>query len=69
MKTSVLQETDPINYTIVLVSSHIQCFNLTYSEVALVLVSLGTQVWPQVILDLDFLPDHLSVSYDYDWNK
>ena len=67
MKTSVLQETDPINYTIVLVSSHIQCFfNLTFSEVALVVVSLGTQVWPQVILDLDFLPDHLSVSYDYD---
>ena len=33
------------------------------------LVSLGTQVQPQVILDPDYLPDHLFISYDYDWNK
>ena len=32
-----------------------------YAEVAWVLVSLRTQVQPQVILD----PDYLSVSYDY----
>ena len=37
-----------------------------YAEVAWVLVSLGTQVQPQVILDPDYLPDYLSVSYDYD---
>ena len=26
---------------------------------------LGTRVQPQVILDTDYLPDYLSVSYDY----
>ena len=36
-----------------------------YAEVARVLVSLGTQVQPQMILDRDYLPDYLSVSYDY----
>ena len=35
-----------------------------YAEVAWVLVSSGTQVQPQVILDPDYLPDYLSVSYD-----
>ena len=30
-----------------------------------VLVSSGTQVQPQVILDPDYLSDYLSVSYDY----
>ena len=36
-----------------------------YAEVVWVLVSLGTQVHPQIILDPDYLPDYLSVSYDY----
>ena len=36
-----------------------------YAEVAWVLVSSGTQVQPQVILDPDYLPDCLSISYDY----
>ena len=36
-----------------------------YAEVAWVLVSLGTQVQPHVILDPDYYPDYLSVSYDY----
>ena len=36
-----------------------------YGEVAWVLVSSGTQAQPQVILDPDYLPDYLSVSYDY----
>ena len=35
------------------------------SEVAWVLISPGTQVQPQIILDSDYLPDYLSVSYDY----
>ena len=35
------------------------------SEVALVLVSSGTQVKPQIILDPEYLPDYLSISYDY----
>ena len=37
-----------------------------YAEVVCVQVSSGTQVQPQIILDRDYLPDHLSVSYDYD---
>ena len=39
-----------------------------YAEIAWVLVSSGTQVQPQVILDPDYFPDYLSVSYDYDGN-
>ena len=35
------------------------------SEVAWVLVSSETQFQLQIILDLDYLPDYLSVSYDY----
>ena len=37
-----------------------------YAEVAWVLVSSGTQIQPQVILDSGYLPDYLSVSYDYE---
>ena len=36
-----------------------------YSEVVWVLVSLGTQVQPKIILEPDYLPDDLSVFYDY----
>ena len=36
-----------------------------HSEVAWVLVPSGTQVHPQIILDPGYLPDYLSVSYDY----
>ena len=36
-----------------------------YAEVAWVLVSSGTQVQPQIMLNPDYLPDYLSVSYDY----
>ena len=36
-----------------------------YAEVAWVLVSSETQVQPKIIPDLDYLPDYLSVSYDY----
>ena len=35
-----------------------------YAKVVWVLVSSGTQVQPQVILDPDYLPDYLPVSYD-----
>ena len=35
------------------------------SELPWVLVSLGIQVQPQIILDPAYLPDYLSVSYDY----
>ena len=40
-----------------------------YAEVAWVLVSSGTQVQPQTIVDPDYLPYYLSVSYDYDSKK
>ena len=36
-----------------------------YADVAWVLVSLGTQVQPQIMLDPEYLPDYISVSYDY----
>ena len=52
---------------VVLIFRHIQCLHLMYSEVAWVLVSLGTQVQPQKILSPDDLPDYLSVSYDYEY--
>ena len=40
-----------------------------YAEVAWVLVSSGTQVQPQIILNPDYLPDYPSVSYDYGKTK
>ena len=40
-----------------------------YSEVAWELVSSGTQVQPQIILEPGNLPDYLSVFYDYDIYK
>ena len=45
---------------------HIQSLHLMYAEIAWVLVSLGTQVQPQVTLDPVYLPDYPSVSYDYE---
>ena len=44
---------------------HIQYLYLMYSKVAWVLVSLETQVQPQIILDLYNLLDYFSVFYDY----
>ena len=41
-------------------------FTLMNSEVAWVLVFSETQVHPQIILDADYLPNYLSVSYDSD---
>ena len=63
---SLLQEAGHIKHTVVLIFRHILCLHLMNSEVAWVLLSSGTQVQPQVILDPDYLPDYLSVSYDYD---
>ena len=37
-----------------------------YAEVAWLLVSLGTQVQSQIILNPDYFPNYLSVFYDYD---
>ena len=44
---------------------HIQYLHLMYAEVAWALVSSRTQFQPQILLDPDYLPDYLSVSYDY----
>ena len=49
----------------ILIFQHIQCLHLMYAEVAWVLVFSGTQVQSQIIPDPDYLPDCLSVSYDY----
>ena len=56
----MLKEAGLIKNTVVLIFRHIQCLPLTYSEVAWVLVSSGTQV-----LQIMLVPDYLSVSYDY----
>ena len=41
-----------------------------YTEVTwALLASSGTQVQPQEIIDPDYLPDYLSVFYDYDFIK
>ena len=48
----------------ILTFQHIQCLNLMYAEVAWVLVYSRTQVQLQIILDPDYLPDHLFVSDD-----
>ena len=59
---SVLQELGHIKNANVLIFQHIECLHLMYSEVAWILVFSGTQVQPQIILDLDHLPDY---SYEY----
>ena len=64
----MVQEAGHIKNTVILIFQHIQCLHLMYSEVAWVLLSSGTQVQPQIILDPDYLPDYLSVSYDHAQN-
>ena len=61
----MLQEAAHIKNTVALMFWHIQCLHLMNSEVAWVVVSLETQIQLQIILDPDFLPDYLSVSYNY----
>ena len=50
---------------VVLIFWHSQCLLLINSEVAWALVSTGTQVQRQIILDPDYLPNYLSVFYDW----
>ena len=61
----MLQEAGHRKNTNVLIFRHIHCLHLMYAEVAWVLVSSRTRVQPQIILDPDYLPDYLPVSYDY----
>ena len=58
----MLQEAGHIKNTVVLILRYIQCLHLMNSEVAWVLVSSGSQVHPQIILDPDYLPEYLFVS-------
>ena len=62
----MLLEAGHIENTVVLTFRHIQCLHLVVTEVAWVLVSSGTQLQLQKILDPDYLPDYLSVYYDND---
>ena len=48
---------------------HAQCLHLMYAEVSWAVVSLGTQVQPQITIDLDYFPGYSSVSYDYAFDK
>ena len=49
----------------ILTFRNIQYLHLMYAEIAWIVVSLGTELQSEVILDPDYLPDYLSVSYDY----
>ena len=49
----------------ILTFQHLQHLHLISAEVAWVLVFSGTQVQPEIIPDPDYVPGHLSVSYDY----
>ena len=51
----MFQEVGRIKNTVVLIFWHIQCLHLMNSEVAWVLVSSGTQVQPEIILNPEYL--------------
>ena len=57
----MLQEAGHIKNINVLIFRHIQCLHLMYAEVAWLVASSGTQI----ILDSDYLPGYLPVSFDY----
>ena len=65
MKIYMFQEAGHIKNTVAMISRHIQCLHLMNYEVAWALVSSGIQVQSQRIVDSNYLPDYLSVSYDY----
>ena len=65
----MLQEAGHIKTTVFLIFRHIQCSHLMDFEVGWVLVYSETQFQQQIILDPGYLPDFLSVSYDYDCSK
>ena len=65
---SALRSWSHIKNTVVLTIltfQHAQYFHLMYVDVAWVLVSLGTQVQLQIILNPNYLPGCYFVSYDY----
>ena len=54
---SMLQEVGHRNNTVILIFPLNQCLHLMYFEVTWVLVSLGTQVQSQIILNSEYLQD------------
>ena len=60
---SVLLKANDIKNIFVLILPYIQCLYLMNPVVAWALVSSGTQVWPQIILDTGYLPDCFFVRY------
>ena len=60
----MFQETGHIKNTVIMIFWEIQCLHLMNFEVAQILVFSRTQVQPQTILNPEYLPDYLSVSYD-----
>ena len=68
MKIVSAKKDGHIENTIALTFRYIHCLRM-YSEVAWLLVSSGSQVQPQVILDPIYLPDYLCISYDYGWTS
>ena len=62
---SVVQGACHIKNRVAVIFRYIHCFHLMSFEVDGVLVSSGTQIQPQITLDPYYLPDCLSVSYDY----
>ena len=68
-KYSALRSWSNIKNTVVLTIltfQHIQCLHLMFAEVAWVLVSSGTQLQPQIILDPNYPPDYLFASDNYE---
>ena len=65
----MLQEVGHTENTDVLIIWQIQCLHLMYVKIAWVLLSLETQVQPQIMLNPGYLPDYLSVSYGYAFIK
>ena len=61
----MFQEAGHIKNAVVFISRHIQFLHLMNSKLTLLLIPLGTKVQPQIILDPDYLPGYLCISYDY----
>ena len=59
----MFQKGDHIKYTVVLIFLRIHYLHLMYSEVAWILLFLGTQVQPEILLDPNKLPSRLSFRF------
>ena len=59
----MFQKGDHIKYTVVLIFLRIHHLHLMYSEVAWILLFLGTQVQSEILLDPNKLPSRLSFRF------